>query len=287
MKCGNCGAENLDAMSYCTVCGTALPAAEANAPTAQQNTGQYTSEPSANVYSAPNVSNTPPAPSTYTPPPSDYGAQMNTGAPPPYATTAPPPAYPDQSMGTPPSYPPQPSPYQTAQASAPAPSMACGNCGKPFGPGESNCTNCGAPITMARPLAPAQPQKKKRTGMIIGIAAGLLAVVAGVLIYVFAVVVPKNKYSAAITLYNSGSYYEALEAFNNLGDYEDSIRYARDCQNYIDYNSALDDMERGNYEDAYNTFLALGDFEDAENKAKECVNYVEYDKAMELYNAGS
>lgn len=253
MKCGNCGAENLDTMAYCTVCGTALTVAEMPAPV-----GQISPDPSMQ-----------PAPPAYAPAPAPYGAPA---APQPY---------PDP--GAAPGYPPAPAPY----GAPPAPTVACSNCGKPFGPGEMNCTNCGAPVSMGRPMAPAAAPAKKKSpiGLIVGISVGVVVLI-GVLLVVLLVVMPKNNYNKAMELYDSKSYVEALAAFEKMGDYEDSEKYAKLCQQHIDYDKALKLLEDENYEEAYKIFTDLGDFEDAPQKAKECQLYVKYNEAVELYNQG-
>ena len=177
--------------------------------------------------------------------------------------------------------------------------MRCTNCGTENADNMTNCTVCGAALGFAGapaaypPGPPMQPypvqeppaKKKKSLGLILGIAIGVVVIVAAALI-MFMVVIPKQNYDKAMALYESKNYVEALAAFNNMGDYEESARYARLCQEYIDYNKAVEAFEAGDYDTAYDIFIELGDFEDSAKLAKDCLLFVEYNKALALYNEG-
>ena len=95
------------------------------------------------------------------------------------------------------------------------------------------------------------------------------------------------RYENAVALYEAGSYSEAVNAFNKLGDYRDSAEYlakakAADAQ-ISDYTRAGKLLENGRYDDARELYLALGDYEDSARLAQEAL----YRKAKELLDSGS
>lgn len=73
-------------------------------------------------------------------------------------------------------------------------------------------------------------------------------------------------YRKAVNLYNSGKYDAAIDAFYELGDYEDS----KDLFQLSHYWAAMSRMEAGNYSEALPRFLKLGDYEDSTQRAVEC-----------------
>ena len=66
-------------------------------------------------------------------------------------------------------------------------------------------------------------------------------------------------YKKAVSLYESGKYEEAIEMFEELGDYEDSAEKVLDCQ----YNMAVIAYESEEYISAIKQFAALKDFKDS------------------------
>ena len=66
-------------------------------------------------------------------------------------------------------------------------------------------------------------------------------------------------YKKAVSLYESGKYEEAIEMFEELGDYEDSAEKVLDCQ----YNMAVIAYESEEYISAIKQFAPLKDFKDS------------------------
>lgn len=152
---------------------------------------------------------------------------------------------------------------------------------------------------------------KKKTGLIIGIAAvGVAVAVAAVLI--LSSVMRNNSYSQALSLLASGDYqgaetkfaslpddYEdaaqlesyanaqallkaqdylgARAAFEALGDFKDSKAMMSEC----DYQHGNSLMQSGQYEAAIDVFKALGSYENS----KELINECTYQLALSLYSS--
>ncbi|MBQ1378266.1 MAG: hypothetical protein IIY77_09870 [Lachnospiraceae bacterium] len=128
--------------------------------------------------------------------------------------------------------------------------------------------------------------KRKKTLRLIGIIAGSCAVLAlTALILYAAVIVPRQRYQDAVTLYETGQYKEALRAFQDLDGYGDSWKMIRLCETAIKdsrYGNALALMKEGSYKRAIPVFIALDGHKDSEEKLLEC----RYLYASELCDAG-
>jgi len=137
--------------------------------------------------------------------------------------------------------------------------------------------------------APAPVQPKKRTGMIIGIIAAAVVVLAGIGVLVFFLTAPMRGYDRAMKLKESGSYQEAIEIFTELGDYEDSADQITDCE----YLTAVKLMNDGDYDKAIEAFTALKGYKDSGDQITECrylsakklMDAAEYDQAIEALTA--
>lgn len=88
----------------------------------------------------------------------------------------------------------------------------------------------------------------------------------------------KLDYREAIDLYNQGKFDAAIDAFYELGDYEDSAELFTRSH----YWAAITRMEEGNYKEALPRFLKLGDYEDSAQRAIEC----KYQMAIAEFEAG-
>ena len=84
------------------------------------------------------------------------------------------------------------------------------------------------------------------------------------------------KYNNAVALAESGKYSEAIEAFNELGDYSDSQEKALECV----YNLGLAFEEGGKFAEAKLVFENLEDYGDASTRAQACA-YSEAKAALE------
>lgn len=95
-----------------------------------------------------------------------------------------------------------------------------------------------------------------------------------------------SDYEAAVSLMDAGSYEEAITAFAELGDYEDSSQKLAECENVVSYSKALALFESGEFEDALAIFSTLGDYQDSAEKKVECENEIAYNEAIALIEAG-
>lgn len=86
-----------------------------------------------------------------------------------------------------------------------------------------------------------------------------------------------SDYKAAVSKMESGSYAEALTAFQALGDYKDSAAQATECS----YKLAVAEFDAGNYDAAKAAFTALGDYKDGAEYIKKC----DYIAAKALFEA--
>lgn len=71
-----------------------------------------------------------------------------------------------------------------------------------------------------------------------------------------------DDYEAAVTLMEAGNYEEAIAAFTELGDYEDSASKKLECENAIAYNEAISLIETRKYEEARLIFETISDYKD-------------------------
>jgi len=95
-----------------------------------------------------------------------------------------------------------------------------------------------------------------------------------------------DDYEAAITLMEAGNYEEAIVAFTELGDYEDSAQKLAECENALSYAKAVALFEAEQYEDALALFTALGDYQDSLEKKAECENALAYQTALDMISSG-
>lgn len=89
----------------------------------------------------------------------------------------------------------------------------------------------------------------------------------------------KLDYGKAVDLFNRGKYDAAIDAFHELGDYEDSAQLFT----LSHYWAAITRMEEGNYREALPRFIKLGDYEDSAQRATECT----YQMALAEFEAGN
>ena len=107
------------------------------------------------------------------------------------------------------------------------------------------------------------PKKPLPKWLIPAVAAVVL--VAGIGIWA-KVIKPANDYKAAQSLMDSGEYAKAAEAFEALGDYEDSARKAKDARQREAYQNAVVLLDAGEYVKAAEAFEALGTYRDSADK---------------------
>lgn len=134
------------------------------------------------------------------------------------------------------------------------------------------------------------PEERKKRNTIIAVSAGAgVVVIAVVCVIMFTVVKPQKEYDAAVSLLEYGSYDEAIEAFEKLGNYKDSTEKISECK----YQKAKDKFDFWNYDEAAKLFQEIPDYKDSADKLKECkylqakqtLDDDEYDKAAEMFQS--
>ena len=93
-------------------------------------------------------------------------------------------------------------------------------------------------------------------------------------------------YEAAVALMDAGNYEEAIAAFTELGDYEDSAQKLEECEIILAYTEAITLYEAEQYEDALAIFTALGNYQNSLEKKVECENALAYQNALDLIASG-
>ncbi len=94
------------------------------------------------------------------------------------------------------------------------------------------------------------------------------------------VIIPNNKYHAAVAFMEAGNYKDAISAFEAMNGYKDSEAQIESCK----YQQAVELMEAGNYKDAIFAFETVGDYKDAILKKINCWTQI---TVCETVSAGS
>ena len=132
----------------------------------------------------------------------------------------------------------------------------------------------------------------KRNKKITIITSPIVCAIIAFIIVLNTVIIPNNKYNAAIALMNVGKYTEAISAFKAMGGYKDSEKKITECNAAIldgKYNNAITLMETGKYTEAISAFEALEGYKDSANKITECntaILDIKYNDAIALMDAG-
>lgn len=138
-------------------------------------------------------------------------------------------------------------------------------------------------------------QNPESVGRIRGGTIALVLSVFFLLIIVFTavlVIIPGIRYDIALATEKCGSYAEAAELYEKLGNFKDSKERAVQCReaaNKDEYSEATALTEAGEYEMAAQIFAALGDYADSPEKLEEINSLLiaeQYGHALSLYEAG-
>ena len=121
-----------------------------------------------------------------------------------------------------------------------------------------------------------KPKKKLPKWLIPGVATVALA--AGIGIWV---VKPAMDYKAAQERMDAGAYVEAAEAFEALGNYQDSAAKVQEAN----YQAAQSLLDTGAYDRAAEAFSELGNYKDSPQKAEDAVHEKAYQKAQTLMDS--
>lgn len=135
-------------------------------------------------------------------------------------------------------------------------------------------------------------EKAKKNKRIVMMAAAIAVIcIAGYLLMTY-VIIPNNKYNAALALMKSGEYEAAIESFEALNAYRDSEEKIEECQDGImmnKYNAAITLMDSAEYDKAIEAFEALNGYKDSDEKIKECEDAIlleNYNEALALIDSG-
>ncbi|MBQ0079290.1 MAG: tetratricopeptide repeat protein [Eubacterium sp.] len=149
------------------------------------------------------------------------------------------------------------------------------------------------PTVIKKPKLPGLPKKKLHLAIIIVAALVLLS---GVFGFVKFIAAPAQDYDEAVAAMEAGNYEQAIEMFQALGDYSDSMMMIRQC--YIemgnvhfeagefedaitDYETAQDLAETGDVADLIrNCYIGIGDKYQEESQLKKAIEA--YRKAQEI-----
>jgi hypothetical protein len=132
-------------------------------------------------------------------------------------------------------------------------------------------------------------KKRKRT---IAIVTPIIVACIAFVILLTTVIIPNQKYNAAVELYNAGKYEEAIAAFTALDGYKDSATQIEKCETAIKdekYAGAVELYTAGKYEEAIAAFTALDGYKDSAAQIEKCETAIKDEKyagAVELYTAG-
>lgn len=110
------------------------------------------------------------------------------------------------------------------------------------------------------PLDQPYLRTKKKTGLIIGIAAAALIVCAVAAAGIYLLSRTPAKYGEAQKLYSTGEYAQAMELFAELEDYKDSTDMVTECK----YQEAILSMKAEKYQEAEDWFSELDGYKDSQ-----------------------
>ena len=125
---------------------------------------------------------------------------------------------------------------------------------------------------------------KKRKRIFVIIASIIVACIAFVIVWK-TVIIPTQKYNAAVELFNAGKYDEAIIAFTELNGYKDSFEQIENCK----YSTAVELYNAGKYDEAKIAFAEISGYKDSSEQVEKCKTAIKDEKyatAVELYSAG-
>ena len=124
----------------------------------------------------------------------------------------------------------------------------------------------------AKHEAEEEARRKKRFNTVLVI---LLVLAAVAFFVVTKVIIPNQKYDAAMELMAAGKYEEAIAAFSEIETHKDSAERIEGLQlaiKHAKYDAAVALMNEGKYEEAYEAFVTLNGHKDSAAKASAILN---------------
>lgn len=107
------------------------------------------------------------------------------------------------------------------------------------------------------------------------------------------VITPYTIYNGALSLMTDQKYTAAIQEFEKISDYKDSIQKINECQIKIldkKYENAVSTMEAKNFEDAIEQFRVLNNYKGCDKKIEECelaIKERDYEIALEFLESGN
>jgi len=132
-----------------------------------------------------------------------------------------------------------------------------------------------------RRIVAKKASKKRRR--IIAIASIVVCAVGIIVAVLIKVIIPNQKYEAAIALKEEGKYVDAVQAFNDLDGYKDSEAQIESCME-AQYKKAIMYKNAGECNEAITAFEEIKDYKDSASQIIECQNEITYNQAVDLMN---
>lgn len=120
-----------------------------------------------------------------------------------------------------------------------------------------------------------EKRAKKRKQITVIVASTVCTVL--VFLIVKNIVIHKQKYNEALSLMEAEQYEEAIDAFEDMGDYADSKEKIMECK----YDNAISLMNAGNIIEAYEALVALEGYKDSVERADSIYNKYKKEKNEE------
>lgn len=128
-------------------------------------------------------------------------------------------------------------------------------------------------------------QKAKKRKTIAAIIGAAVVVIAAALVVVF-VVVPMNKYKAAVELVKQGEYEEALVRLEKMRDHEGSEKQIEICEKNLEYQYGVSLLEQEQYEEALAVFEKLDGLNNSRGLIVDCQRGMDYNLGVSLMEKG-
>ena len=131
----------------------------------------------------------------------------------------------------------------------------------------------------------AREKAAKKRKRIMAIVTPIIVACIAFVIVLTTVIIPNQKYNAAVELYTAGNYEDAIAAFTALGGFKDSAVQIDNCK----YDKAVALYNAGQYGDALSLFEGLNGYKDSEAQIEACETAIKdsyYDAAVAFFNDG-
>lgn len=157
----------------------------------------------------------------------------------------------------------------------------CPECGKEISDQAPKCIHCGFVLNQAAPVVKEKPSFSKYKKPLIVIAAVLVVIAVGVVVYLTNFTV-SAKYDKATRAFDRGNYEKAVRLYGEVGDYKNAPTRLIEATTLYNYTSGKAALEAEEWESAKEYFTNCIDYEDS----KQLANEADYKNAMALMEEG-